>query len=190
MSYRSSKKPFWETFSPLSQVNSPFHWDMRYGIIAAADIKRSRILRAFKSTPSRVENIRLRKYEKLKAMAAILLVTVYFSMAWRDNTEKDALVAATIVYKVLRLHAVPEYHFYTIADGRREVLAHGHKWNASTLKKSLDEKAFSPFMYFGLDSTQSAKPLPPVTTSLRERSARSYSFFTFHPYEKAYFNRN
>lgn len=100
-----------------------------------------------------LEDIRLLKYEKLKAMAAILLTAVYFSMAWIGNTEKHAVIAATIAYKALRIHAVPEYHFYAIADGTREVLAHGRRWSSSTLKMPPSEKELTLFIHFGLDST-------------------------------------
>ena len=74
-------------------------------------------------------------------------------MAWIGNTEKHAVIAATIAYKALRIHAVPEYHFYAIADGTREVLAHSRRWSSSTLKMPPSEKELTLFIHFGLDST-------------------------------------
>lgn len=84
---------------------------MMYGIMAEKDVKLTSIVRALKEkiTPKKVEDtirhvkqsykledIRLFKYNKLKAMAAVVLTTVYFSMIWIGNSEKHAVIARSI----------------------------------------------------------------------------------------------
>ena len=65
----------------------------------------------------KLEDIRLFKYGKLKAMAAVVLATVYFSMAWIGNSEKHAVIARSIARISFRMHDMPEFHFCSIADG-------------------------------------------------------------------------
>ena len=117
---------------------------MMYGIMAEKDVKLTSIVRALKekTTPKKVEdtirhvkqsykleNIRLFKYNKLKAMAAVVLTTVYFSMVWIGNSEKHAVIARSIARMSFRIHGVPDFHFYSIADGASDVLkGHGGRW--------------------------------------------------------------
>lgn len=76
-----------------------------------------------------LEDIRLFKYGKLKNMVALVLAAVYFSMAWIGNTEKHDVIARSVARMSLRIHGVPEFHFYSIADGTRDVLKRGRPWH-------------------------------------------------------------
>ena len=69
-----------------------------------------------------LEDMRLFKYDKIKAMAAIVLATTYFSMAWIGNSEKHEVIARSIARMSFRIHEVPEFHFYSIADGASDIL--------------------------------------------------------------------
>ena len=76
-----------------------------------------------------LEDIRLFKYDKLKNIVALVLAAVYFSMAWIGNSEKHEVIARSIARMSLRIHKVPEFHFYSIADGTREILKRGKPWH-------------------------------------------------------------
>jgi len=53
-----------------------------------------------------LEDIRLFKYDKLKAMAAVVLATACFSMVWIGNSEKHAVIARSIARMSFRIHGV------------------------------------------------------------------------------------
>lgn len=69
-----------------------------------------------------LEDLRLFKYVKIKSMAALVLATVYFSMTWIGNSEKHDVIARSIARMSFRIHDVPEFHFYAIADGASDIL--------------------------------------------------------------------
>jgi len=97
-----------------------------------------------------LEDIRLLRYTRLKNMAGIVLATAYFCMTWIGNSEKRALIANGLANASLRIHEVPDFHFYAIADGIRNVLARCGKWTGLYE----DEPTPSPdlFDFFGCDS--------------------------------------
>ena len=101
----------------------------------------------------KLEDIRLFKYGKLKAMAAVVLATVYFSMAWIGNSEKHAVIARSIARMSFRIHDVPEFHFYSIADGASEILkGHGGRWRGFDPSEAEREREASLFEFFGLNT--------------------------------------
>ena len=75
-----------------------------------------------------LEDIRLFKYDKIKAMASVLLATIYFSMTWIGNTQKHEVIAQSIARMSFRIHGVPDFHFYAIADGTSDILKRGRRW--------------------------------------------------------------
>ncbi len=62
-------------------------------------------------------------------MAAIVLTTAHFSMTWIGNSDKRAILAKSIADASLRIHKLPEFHFYAIADGIRMLLSRCGRWN-------------------------------------------------------------
>ena len=100
----------------------------------------------------KLEDIRLFKYGKLKAMAAVVLATVYFSMAWIGNSEKHDVIARSIARMSFRIHDVPEFHFYAIADGASDVLKRGRRWRGFDPAAAEARNAASLFEFFGLNT--------------------------------------
>ena len=100
----------------------------------------------------KLEDIRLFKYGKLKAMAAVVLATVYFSMAWIGNSEKHDVIARSIARMSFRIHDVPEFHFYAIADGASDVLKRGRRWHGFDPAAAEARDAASLFEFFGLNT--------------------------------------
>ena len=76
-----------------------------------------------------LEDIRLLRYRHLKNMAAIVLATAYFCMTWIGNSDKRALIAKSITDASLRIHELPDFHFYAIADGIRILLSRCGRWS-------------------------------------------------------------
>ena len=44
-------------------------------------------------------------------------------MAWIGNSDKHAIIAESVARMSLRIHDVPEFHFYAIADSARSILS-------------------------------------------------------------------
>lgn len=100
-----------------------------------------------------IEDIRLFKYDKLKAMAAVVLATAYFSMAWIGNSEKHAVIARSIARMSFRIHGVPDFHFYSIADGASDVLkGRGGRWRGFDPSAAEKEGKATLFAFFGLNT--------------------------------------
>ena len=86
-------------------------------------------------------------------MAAVVLATVYFSMAWIGNSEKHAVIARSIARMSFRIHDVPEFHFYSIADGTSDVLkSRGGRWRGFDPSNAEKEREASLFAFFGLNT--------------------------------------
>ena len=67
-------------------------------------------------------------FRHLKNMAAIVLATAYFCMTWIGNSDKRTLSAKAITDASLRIHELPEFHFYAIAEGIRMLLSRCGRW--------------------------------------------------------------
>ena len=100
----------------------------------------------------KLEDIRLFKYGKLKAMAAVVLATIYFSMAWIGNSEKHEVIARSIARMSFRIHDVPDFHFYAIADGASDILKRGRRWRGFAPAEAEKEAEASLFAFFGLNT--------------------------------------
>ena len=86
-------------------------------------------------------------------MDAVVLATVYFSMAWIGNSEKHAVIARSIARMSFRIHGVPDFHFYSIADGASDVLnGRGGRWRGFDPAKAEKEHEASLFAFFGLNT--------------------------------------
>ena len=99
-----------------------------------------------------LEDMRLFKYAKIKALAAIVLATIYFSMAWIGNSEKHEVIARSIARMSFRIHEVPEFHFYSIADGASDILKRGRRWRGFDPEEAEKSDEASLFAFFGLNT--------------------------------------
>ena len=96
-----------------------------------------------------LEDIRLLRYRHLKNMAAIVLATAYFCMTWIGNSDKRTLIAKAITDASLRIHELPEFHFYAIAEGIRMLLSRCGRWLGFG-KDDIDDKP-DLFTFFACD---------------------------------------
>ena len=99
-----------------------------------------------------LEDMRLFKYGKIKALAAIVLATTYFSMTWIGNSEKHEVIARSIARMSFRIHEVPEFHFYSIADGASDILKRGRRWRGFDLVEARRRAEESLFAFFGMNT--------------------------------------
>jgi hypothetical protein len=99
-----------------------------------------------------LEDIRLFKYDKIKAMASVLLATIYFSMTWIGNTQKHEVIAQSIARMSFRIHGVPDFHFYAIADGTSDILKRGRRWRGFAPKETEKNDNSTLFDFFGLNT--------------------------------------
>ena len=114
-----------------------------------------------------LEDMRLFKYGKIKALAyppseasavggsmrgAIVLATTYFSMTWIGNSEKHEVIARSIARMSFRIHEVPEFHFYSIADGASDILKRGRRWRRFDPVEAGRRAEESLFAFFGMNT--------------------------------------
>ena len=76
-----------------------------------------------------VEDMRLLRFGRLKAMVAIVLATAYFAMAWLGLGDKLAVLADHVKRVSKRMFDVPDFFFYAIADGLRTLFSRHGRWN-------------------------------------------------------------
>ena len=99
-----------------------------------------------------LEDLRLFKYVKIKSMAALVLATVYFSMTWIGNSEKHDVIARSIARMSFRIHDVPEFHFYAIADGASDILKRGRRWRGFAPEEAKRGDDALLFAFFGVNT--------------------------------------
>ena len=96
--------------------------------------------------------MRLFKYGKIKALAAIGLATIYFSMTWIGNSEKHEVIARSIARMAFRIHEVPEFHFYTIANGASDILKRDRRWRGFDPVDAEKRDEASLFAFFDMNT--------------------------------------
>ena len=69
-----------------------------------------------------VEDIRLLTYIRLQNMMAILLAVAYFAMVYLGFRIKLRVLAGHVLKAARRLFGIPDFQFYALADGIREIL--------------------------------------------------------------------
>ena len=69
-----------------------------------------------------VEDIRLLTYVRLQNMMAILLAVAYFAMVYLGFRIKLRVIAGNVIKAARRLFGTPDFRFYALADGIRELL--------------------------------------------------------------------
>lgn len=76
-----------------------------------------------------VEDVRLLRFGRLKAMVAIVLATAYFAMAWLGLGDRLAVLADHARRVSKRMLDMPDFFFYAIADGLRTLFSRHGRWN-------------------------------------------------------------
>jgi len=69
-----------------------------------------------------LEDIRLLTYERLRNMAALVMVTAYFTCVYLGKTVKLKLLVQHIHQAAKRIYGIPEFRYYALADGIKQIL--------------------------------------------------------------------
>jgi hypothetical protein len=69
-----------------------------------------------------LEDIRLLTYRRLQNMMSILTAVVYFAMVYLGLRVKMRILARNIMRVSRRVFGIPDFHFYALADGIRDLL--------------------------------------------------------------------
>jgi len=69
-----------------------------------------------------LEDIRLLTYKRLQNMMALVLAVAYFAMVYLGIKTKLRVLARHVLKAARRLFGIPDFRFYALADGIRELL--------------------------------------------------------------------
>ena len=73
--------------------------------------------------------MRLLNYERLKNMAALVLCASAFAASWMGLGEKLEILVSHVIDMSKRIHRVPEFFYYALADGIRRLFSrYGNGW--------------------------------------------------------------
>lgn len=69
-----------------------------------------------------LEDIRLLTYERLRNMAALVMATAYFACVHLGKAVKLQILVQHIQQAAKRIYGIPEFRFYALADGIKQIL--------------------------------------------------------------------
>lgn len=74
-----------------------------------------------------LEDIRVLRYERLRNMAALVLVSSYFAAVYLGMRAKPEILTAHVLKAAKRIFGIPNFRYYAIADAIRELLNRHNK---------------------------------------------------------------
>jgi hypothetical protein len=69
-----------------------------------------------------LEDIRLLTYERLRNMAALVMVTAYFACVYLGKAVKLKILVQHLHRAAKRIYGIPEFRYYALADGIKQIL--------------------------------------------------------------------
>lgn len=69
-----------------------------------------------------LEDVRLLKYDRLRAMATLVMTAGHFACVWLGRRAKLRILLQHVYDASKRIYGIPEFRFYAIADGIKELL--------------------------------------------------------------------
>ena len=91
-------------------------------------------------------------YKVSRGFCIISTSLLLISLAWIGNSEKHEVIARSIARMSFRIHDVPEFHFYAIADGASDILKRGRRWRGFDHVNAEKKNEESLFAFFGLNT--------------------------------------
>lgn len=70
----------------------------------------------------RLEDIRLLRYDRLRAMVTLVVAVAYFAAVYLGRRTRLRLLTQHILRSAKRIYGVPEFRFYAVADGIKQLL--------------------------------------------------------------------
>jgi hypothetical protein len=94
-----------------------------------------------------LEDIRVLKYERLRNMAALVLASSYFAAVYLGMRAKLEILTAHVLKAAKRIFGIPDFRYYAIADGIRELL---NRHNKGILKPKMEDYPVQQLSLFDL----------------------------------------
>jgi len=70
-----------------------------------------------------LEDVRVLSYRRLQAIAALVLAASYFAAVYLGSSAKLQILALHLLQAAKRLFGIPDFRYYALADGIKEVLS-------------------------------------------------------------------
>jgi hypothetical protein len=74
-----------------------------------------------------LEDVRVLTYRRLQNMMAPVLAVSYFTMAWLGGRLKLKAISKLLLEASRRIFGIPDFRFYALADGIKELLQRSDK---------------------------------------------------------------
>jgi hypothetical protein len=74
-----------------------------------------------------LEDIRLLRYDRLRAIVTLVVAAAYFAAVYLGRRTKLQLLAHYVLKSAKRIYGVPEFRFYAVADGIKQLLFSSHR---------------------------------------------------------------
>lgn len=94
-----------------------------------------------------LEDIRVLRYERLRNMAALVLASSYFAAVYLGMRAKLEILTAHVLKAAKRIFGIPDFRYYAIADGIRELL---NRYNKGILKPKPENYPIQQLSLFDL----------------------------------------
>jgi hypothetical protein len=74
-----------------------------------------------------LEDIRVLTYQRLQAMSALVLAASFFAAVYLERKAKLEILAFHVLKAAKRIFGIPDFRYYALADGIKEVLSRAGK---------------------------------------------------------------
>lgn len=95
-----------------------------------------------------LEDVRVLTYQRLQAIAVLVLAASFFAAVYLGSRAKLEILAANVLKAAKRIFGIPDFRYYALADGIKEVLSRAGKGilgDKATPKPDLNQfQLFSP----------------------------------------------
>lgn len=92
-----------------------------------------------------LEDIRLLRYERLRTMVTLVLAAAYFAAVYLGKKVKLRLLQEHILRAAKRIYGIPEFRFYAVADGIKQLLYSSQRGLGPPLLRPGSQFLFLPF---------------------------------------------
>ena len=92
-----------------------------------------------------LEDVRVLTYRRLQNMMALVLAVSYFTMAYLGRRIKLKAFSGLLLKVSRRIFGVPEFRYYALADGIRELLLRNNKGPIQSTLRNTPQYQFSLF---------------------------------------------
>lgn len=97
-----------------------------------------------------LEDIRVRSYERLRNLVALVLAAAYFSAAWLGESLKLTVLATRVLKAAKRFFGVPDFHYCALADGIAVLLSRLGKWRRERRERFVELDQAQGLLFDGL----------------------------------------